>query len=51
MKIVDEKIKPICPFCEKKLDKIIKVDQGGYEGNRVFCCPNCHKILGMGKGA
>jgi transposase-like protein len=51
VEIVKEKIKPICPHCEKELDKLVEVNRGWFSVNRVFCCPECHKIVGMSAGA
>lgn len=51
VEIVKEKIKPVCPHCEQKLDKLIEVNRGWFSVNRVFCCPKCHKIVGMSAGA
>ena len=50
MKIEIEDIKPICPHCEKKLDQLVEVKRGLFKINRVFCCPECHKILGLAAG-
>ena len=44
-------IKPICPHCEKELDHLLEVRRGWFSINRVFCCPLCHKIVGMTAGA
>jgi hypothetical protein len=43
-------ITPICPHCEHKVNKLIEVSRGYFAVNRVFCCPRCHKILGMSAG-
>ena len=40
----------VCPFCERKLEKLVEVKKGFFETNRVFCCPHCHKIVGMSAG-
>ena len=50
MKIVKEKIVPVCPYCEKKLQHMIEVDRGFWTLNRVFCCPHCSKVLGVSAG-
>ena len=51
VEILKKQIKPICPYCEKELDKLVEVDRGWFSINRVYCCPSCHKILGMSAGA
>jgi len=51
VKISSENIVPICPFCEKKIEKLIEVKRGFFSINRVFCCPECHKIIGTAAGA
>jgi hypothetical protein len=50
MKIVKEDITPVCPHCEKELEKLIEVSRGFFSVNRVYCCPHCHKIVGMSAG-
>lgn len=50
VKIVKEDIQPVCPHCEKPVDRLIEVDRGWFVINRVFCCPHCHKIVGMAAG-
>ncbi len=47
MKIEKEEIKPVCPFCEAKLDRLTQVKTGWFAENRIFCCPRCHKVLGI----
>ncbi|QDT95575.1 hypothetical protein [Gimesia aquarii] len=51
VKIEKEDIKPICPHCEKELDKLVEVNRGWFSVNRVFCCPFCKKIVGISAGA
>ena len=51
VKIEKQAIDPVCPYCEKKLRKLIEVNRGWFSINRVFCCPHCHKIVGMSAGA
>jgi len=48
--IANEEIKPKCPLCEKELGKLIEVYRGWFSINRVFCCPECRKIVGMSAG-
>ncbi len=48
MDIISKKIKPICPHCEEKLDNIILVNHGFFSAKVVYCCPECHKIVGVG---
>ena len=49
--IQKENITPICPFCEREVDRLIEVQRGWFSINRVFCCPHCKKIVGMSAGA
>jgi len=51
VKIESKDIKPICPHCEKEVEKLIEVKKGFFEYRRVFCCPHCNKILGTASGA
>ncbi len=51
VEIEKEDIDPICPHCEKVLKKLIEVKRGWFSINRVFCCPHCHKIVGISAGA
>ena len=44
----DKDIKPVCPFCEAKLEKLVLVDTGWFSTHRVYCCPKCRKVLGTG---
>ena len=48
-----EDIKPVCPHCSQMVEEIIEVKRnwGALAINRIFCCPHCHKILGMSAGA
>lgn len=50
MKIEKKDIKPLCPHCEKEVEQLIEVDRSWLAVNRVFCCPHCHKIVGMTAG-
>jgi hypothetical protein len=51
MKIEKQEIIPICPFCEREVEKLIEVKRGWFAINRVFCCPLCKKIVGISAGA
>ena len=51
VKIDKEEIRPVCPFCERKLDRLVEVKRGWFSVNRVFCCPHCKKIVGISAGA
>ncbi len=46
-----EKISPICPHCEQKIDRVIMVNRGAFSIYQVFCCPKCEKVLGVGGAA
>lgn len=55
--IGDDSIRPICPHCELKIDGEIPYFQQapgpsgmsiGIETARLFVCPHCHKVLGIG---
>lgn len=50
LKIEQADITPICPHCDKEIEKLIEVSRGFMSINRVFCCPNCHKIVGVSSG-
>lgn len=47
MKFEKEEVRPVCPFCEARLERMIEVKQGWFASNRVYCCPHCRKILGI----
>ncbi len=47
MKTEKKDIKPICPFCESELDRLLEVKDGWFSDKRVYCCPKCRKILGV----
>lgn len=49
--IGDDKLKPICPYCEKGMDKISYFEQSGLIKSkvvRIMVCPHCLKVLGTG---
>lgn len=50
LEIEKAELTPVCPHCEAKVDRLIEVSRGFFAINRVFCCPKCHKILGMAAG-
>ncbi len=50
IKIEKEEIVPVCPYCEAALQKLIEVKRGWFSVNKVFCCPHCHKIIGIAAG-
>ncbi len=50
VKIQKEEMKPICPYCERALDRLTQVKGGWFEINRVFACPHCRKVLGFSAG-
>ena len=47
MKTDKQEFKPICPFCDKALERLLEVKGGWFEDKRVFCCPYCKKIVGI----
>jgi len=47
MKTDKQDIRPVCPFCEAQLDRLVEVKGGWFSDKRVYCCPLCHKILGI----
>ena len=43
--------KPICPYCDKKIDSMRYFEQSGVvkmKVIRLFVCPHCLKVLGTG---
>ena len=54
--IGDDNIRPICPHCEgKSMAKSLTFNKHpnpemniGIETARLFVCPLCHKVLGIG---
>jgi len=51
VKIEKKDIVPICPFCEKEVNKLVEVKRGWFSINNVFCCPHCKKIIGISAAA
>jgi hypothetical protein len=47
VKIEKKEIVPICPFCDERVKELIEVKRGMFAIQNVFCCPHCHKILGL----
>jgi uncharacterized protein with PIN domain len=44
--------KPVCPYCENELDKVLIQKKGIgfiFPVNVVYFCPYCKKVLGMGQ--
>ena len=50
VKIEKQNVVPLCPHCERKVEKLVDVNRGWFTINRVFCCPHCMKIVGMTAG-
>jgi len=49
--IRDDDRRPICPHCEKAIDKVQYFEQTGIvrmKVVRLFVCPHCLKVLGTG---
>jgi hypothetical protein len=47
MKTDKEEMRPVCPHCEKMLERLVEVKGKWHESVRVVCCPFCKKILGV----
>ena len=41
--------RPICPHCEQELDRLVapKLTSSILSKRLVYCCPHCHKVLGV----
>lgn len=39
---------PICPYCEKQLTTIEKINKGILDLSVIYLCPHCKKVLGIG---
>ena len=50
VRIERQDIVPLCPYCEKKVEKLIQVSRSWFAINRVLCCPHCKKIVGTSAG-
>lgn len=44
--IVKMDVTPKCPYCEKDLDQIGKVNTGFLSVTKILICPHCKKVLG-----
>jgi len=47
VKIEKEEFRPICPHCEKPIERLVQVKGAWHETTRVVCCPLCKKILAV----
>lgn len=49
IRVVDVNVNPVCPHCERKLDRIGRIPKGFMENTVVFVCPfeDCNKILSI----
>jgi len=47
MKTEKKDIKPICPHCEARVECLIVIKEGWFADHRVYCCPECEKIVGV----
>jgi hypothetical protein len=47
MKTEKKDIIPKCPYCEAKIERLIVVKHGWFVSHRVYCCPECEKIVGV----
>ena len=50
IKIVESDVIPICPFCKEELPIINLSSKGFLEYKKVFSCPHCRAVLGVGFG-
>ena len=48
IKIVEADIIPICPFCKEDLPVINKTSKGLFDLKKIFTCPHCRAVLGIG---
>ena len=49
--ITDEDRRPVGPYCEKEIETMRYFEQSGVMAmkvSRLFVCPNCLKVLGIG---
>jgi uncharacterized protein with PIN domain len=52
MKIEERKdFRPLCPHCEGSISTLVKVTHGHMEKHKIYCCPHCRKILGIGSSS
>ena len=47
MKTEKKDLKPVCPHCEVRVERLIVVKGGWFADHRVYCCPECEKIIGV----
>ena len=47
MKSEKKDIKPVCPHCEARVEKLVEVKHGWFATHKVYCCPKCEKIVGV----
>lgn len=45
--IFEKKVVPLCPHCEKSVERLIEVNRGWFALVKVYICPHCKKIVGM----
>lgn len=48
VKIVDVDVIPLCPLCDKPLDRILRICKGFLLQSYIFVCPHCNKVLSIG---
>lgn len=49
--IVDVYKIPLCPYCEKELDTIERINKGFFTSTVIYICPHCNKVLSIGYDA
>jgi uncharacterized protein with PIN domain len=43
-----EDVRPLCPHCERELEKVWMQELRGLLGRRyLYFCPHCRKVLGV----
>ncbi len=47
MKTERKDIQPRCPHCEARIKELVVVKNGWFADHRVYCCPECEKIIGI----
>ena len=45
VKIEKGDFQPVCPFCERKLEKLVQIKTQWFRSEGILCCPHCRKIL------
>jgi len=43
----DESVRPVCPHCNRKAENLVTHNEGHMTKHYIYCCPHCHKILGV----